>query len=158
MKRIAARGTYALKRVATICWLGLPALVVLLVVLSAPRIPPVGPVALLLVLAAFAYKLLQTHVWTLVDDVADCGDQLIVTNRGVKVAIPLADILNVSVTVMGNSSRITLRLARPTSLGSEISFLPRTSFPPNPFVPNPIGEDLIIRVDQAKAARRRGRT
>src|SRR5450631_174494 len=109
----------------------------------------VGP----LVMAAFGFVLMKKIVWDLMDEVYDCGDSLLVKNGGREETIKLSDIIGVSVSTLLNPPRITLRLARPGPLGSEIAFSPARPFTLNPFAKFPIAEDLIVRVDKARVAR-----
>ena len=67
--------------------------------------------------------------------------------------VPLANIMNVSASVAMNPPRITLRLVRPGKFGAEIAFSPVRTFTLNPFARNPVAEDLMLRVDQARRGR-----
>jgi hypothetical protein len=73
--------------------------------------------------------------------------------RGVEEDIPLSNVMNVSVSMYTNPSRITLRLVTPGKFGTELSFSPIRRFWLNPFAKNPLGEELIVRVDQARSRR-----
>jgi hypothetical protein len=48
---------------------------------------------------------------------------------------------------------VTLRLAKPGRFGDEIAFVPLSGFNLNPFATNRVAEDLIVRVDAARAKR-----
>jgi hypothetical protein len=87
------------------------------------------------------------------DEVYDCGDELLIKNRGREDRIKLSNVINVNVSSFTNPPRITLRLDKPGRLGPEISFPAITAFSLNPFAKNQIGEDLIVRVDRARAKR-----
>jgi hypothetical protein len=89
-----------------------------------------------------------------VDEVYDCGDSLLIRNRGKEERINLSNIINVNVSSNTNPRRITLRLDKPGRLGNEIAFSPESrGFNINPFAKNEIGEDLIVRVDRARVTR-----
>lgn len=47
----------------------------------------------------------------------------------------------------------TLRLVRPGRFGADVSFSPSSKISFNPFAKNPVVEDLIVRVDQARLKR-----
>jgi hypothetical protein len=102
------------------------------------------------VLALFGFLLLRMFVWDLVDEVFDDGDALVVRHRGDEQRIPLANIMNVSVTSHVNPPRITLRLVTPGRFGSEVVFSPVKKFTLNPFAKNEVAEDLIVRVHEAR--------
>jgi len=109
-----------------------------------------GPVAMMV----FGYFLFRTLVWDLADEVFDCGDSLLVRNRGKEERISLSNVMNVSVSKMTNPPRITLRLDRPSRwFGSEVAFSPELPISINLFAKNKVGEDLIVRVDQARRQR-----
>jgi hypothetical protein len=92
-------------------------------------------------------------LWDLVDEVYDCGDTLLVRNRGQEAMIPLSNIMNVNVSTFMNPPRVTLKLATPSILGPEITFSPAQRFSFNPFARNESMEQLIVRVDRARSRR-----
>jgi hypothetical protein len=61
--------------------------------------------------------------------------------------------MNVSALTQMNPPRVTLRLAVPSVFGPEITFTPARPFTLIPFAKNEIAEDLIVRVDWARAKR-----
>jgi hypothetical protein len=105
------------------------------------------------VMAAFGFFIMKNLVWDLMDEVYDCGDSLLVKNRGVEIRVPISSIINVSFATNSNPQRITLKLAKPGNFGQEIAFSPPATFALNPFAKNPVAEDLIFRVDKARATR-----
>ena len=109
----------------------------------------VVPVAM----ALFGYVLMKKLIWDLADEVYDCGDFLLVRNRGDEERILLSNVMNVSATTLMNPPRITLRLVNPNKWGTEVSFSPATGFTLNPFARNQVNEDLIERVDRARRTR-----
>src|SRR6185436_11382696 len=98
------------------------------------------------VMSGIGLFVMRKLVWDLADEVFDGGDALLVRNRGEEELIPLANIMNVSVSTYINPPRIALRLVTPGKFGSEIAFSPVTGFRLNPFARNPVAEDLIVRV------------
>lgn len=106
------------------------------------------------VMMAFGFFLFRKLIWDLVDEVYDCGETLLVRNRGKEERIGLSNVIHVNVSTLMNPPRITLRLDKPTrNFGGEISFSPQTPPSINPFAKNKIGEDLVIRVDKARRQR-----
>lgn len=97
--------------------------------------------------------IMKKLVWDLADEVFDCGDSLLIRKSGQEERVSLTNIMNVSASTHVNPQRITLKLVQPGRLGAEISFSPLTAFTLNPFAKNPIAEDLVIRVDQARTRR-----
>jgi hypothetical protein len=104
-------------------------------------------------MAILGYFMMKKLVWDLVDEVYDCGDLLLVRERGEEVRIPLSDIINVSASMLVNPPRVTLRLVKPGRFGDEISFSPVRPLTINPFARNQMIDDLIIRVDMARSKR-----
>ena len=153
MKKISSRLTLFSKRVFPLFWFGFLAFFVA----TSFRIGAIAtnPVFLIgpAVMAAFGFFLMKSLVWDLVDEVYDCGDSLLVRNRGQEERVAFADIMNVNVSTLQNPPRITLRLRTPGKFGKEIAFSPVSNFTLNPFAKNPIGEDLIQRVDTARSRR-----
>jgi hypothetical protein len=111
-------------------------------------------IILLLLMAAFGYFLYRKLIWDLADEVRDGGSFLLVYKGSVEVRVPLANVMNVSMNQFSNPKRLTLRLRTPCALGDEIVFMPKLLSAFNPFARNPIAEDLMRRVDNA----RRGET
>lgn len=154
MTRISSRFTQFHKRIFPTFWFGFVALFAATSFFSgAGDTDPmfyIGPAFMAVVGFAFMKKL----VWDLADEVYDCGDELLVRNRGREERIRLSGIINVNVSSNMNPPRITLRLDRPGRLGGEVAFSPASDgFSLNPFARNRIGEDLIVRVDRARMKR-----
>src|SRR5581483_7493440 len=102
-------------------------------------------------MAVFGYVLFKKLLWVLADEVSDGGSFLVVRNRGEEVRVDLSNIMNVSASTNMNPPQVTLRLVRPSRLGSELVFSPvGKGFSLNPLRKNEIVEDLIIRVNKAK--------
>ena len=146
-----------MKRVFPIFWFGFIALCVLINVASGMLTK--APIFLLvpIIMAGFGYVLMKKLVWDLMDEVYDCGDHLLIRNRGEETSVRLADVVNVSATTMVNPPRITLRVAGAETgkLGGDIAFSPSRPLFYNPFRLNPIAEDLMMRADEARQSRYR---
>jgi hypothetical protein len=93
-------------------------------------------------------------IWDLADEVLDAGEHILVTRRGLQERIALTDILNVEISRFSNPVRLSLRLRKKGKLDDQVAFIPKWPFTLNPFARNPIAEDLIKRVDQAKAGKK----
>lgn len=154
MTRISSGMTWFHKRVFPVIWFGF--LAVFLVATSLTAGPLHERLVFLLVtvlLAGMGVVVMKLFILDLMDEVLDGGEYLLVRNRGDEDRIPIADIMNVSATMHVNPPRLTLRLARPSRFGSDITFSPVTGFRLNPFAKNAIAEDLIVRVDRARRTR-----
>jgi hypothetical protein len=155
-KKISSPSTAFYKKVFPAFWFGFIALFLVLALTQGAVVE--GSVMFLIVpcvIGVFGYFLMRNLVWDLVDEVYDCGDFLLIKNRGQEHRVPLADIMNVAASIAVNPPRITLRLknlSAASSLGSEVAFSPRRRTL-NPFAKNPVAEDLIHRVDQARSRR-----
>jgi hypothetical protein len=106
-----------------------------------------------LAMALVGWIAMKKLVSTLVDEVYDAGDFLLVRNRGDDERVALSRIVEVSAATYINPARIMLGLAYPGPFGEEIVVSPNVGFNPNPFAKNPIAEDLIARVSQARSQR-----
>ncbi len=107
-------------------------------------------IAIPAIMVVFGHIAMKRLVFSLVDEVWDAGDQLIVKNQRDEARIPLSDISNVSESSFTNPPRITLTLRQPCQFGSEITFSPPGHL--LPFAKNPIAAELIQRID----AKRKG--
>ena len=58
--------------------------------------------------------------------------------------------MNVSATAHMSPPRVTLRLVKPCTLGSSISFAPKATPALNPFAKNAVAEDLMERAYAAR--------
>jgi hypothetical protein len=153
MKKISSKSTFLYKRIFPLFWFGF--LVFFFASALGSGSAMRNPVFLLapLLMAVFGFFLMKKLVWSLADEVHDCGDHLLVKKGGEQEVVPLSRIINVSVAENTNPRRVTLRLARDCRFGGEISFTPVGRFSLNPFAKIEVAEDLIVRVDQARADR-----
>jgi hypothetical protein len=154
MRLLSSRWTFFYKRVFPLIWFGFLAFCALFAVFIERAHGRFDPLVLLgpAVMMGIGYVIMRGFVFDLADEVVDAGNALVVRKSGDEVRIPLADIINVDCATFTNPPRITLTLRTPCRFGRKIVFSP----PPkrfisfNPFAPNPIGEELIDRVDRAR--------
>lgn len=153
MKKISSRWLFFPKKVFPVLWFGFLSFFVAQALAFNAGPPKLFFVFVPCVMAVFGYLMLKHLVWDLADEVFDCGDHLLLRKGTVEERVSLADVTNISASILLNPPRVTLRLDRPTKLGSEIAFSPAAPVSLNPFRRNAIAEDLIKRVDQARYRR-----
>ncbi|MGA9665684.1 MAG: hypothetical protein WBQ69_04445 [Gallionella sp.] len=153
MKKISFNYLSILKNLFPILWFGILAFAMVMMIVTKAYQKAPAAIVVPCLMAIFAYFMMKKLVWDLVDEVYDCGDFLLVRNRGEEEKVSLSDIINVSATLLVNPPRVTLRLARPGRFGEEISFSPVSPFTLNPFARNQVTDDLITRVDRARSTR-----
>ena len=155
MTQISSRMTFFYKRVFPIFWFGFLTLFMIgptVVALSSGQAPQPVFFIMPIIMMVVGYVIMKKMVFSLVDQVFDDGDALLVKNGSQEDRILLADITNISYAQMMNPPQVTLSLRQPTSFGEKVTFCAPTRF--IPFATSPVIDDLIKRVD---AARRRGR-
>lgn len=152
MKQISSGWTFFYKKIFPAMWFGFLAFFIIVISDGADDRDALFVMAPIL-LGVFAVVVLKKLVWDLVDEVHDYGDYLLIRNKGEEEKVAIANIMNVSPTTYTNPPRITLRLVTPSRFGSEIAFSPVSGMGFNPFAKNPVAEDLIVRVDRARATR-----
>ncbi len=149
MRRVSSKATFYYKRIFPILFFGILLLVAVVPALTGSGQPP--PLTFLIIpaaMAAFAYVLMKKLVFDLVDEVWDDGDALIVRNGAREERIALADIKNVSYSVLTNPPRVTLSLRQPSNFGSQVTFCALLRL--IPFSTNPIVDELIERIDAGR--------
>lgn len=149
MKRISS-STFFLKRIFPVIWFGFLAFFVITAFLGHPsgNTLPLPFFIVPIVMGVFGYLLLKKLVFDLADEVSDAGDFLVVRFGKVEDHIALANIINVSYSVMTNPPRVTLTLRQSGRFGKEVSFSPPISWVP--FSKSPIIIELIERIDAAR--------
>jgi hypothetical protein len=150
MKRISSRWTFIHKRLFPVLLFGFMAI---FFVISGWSMWQGGHLNIMFVIipvfmVVVGYLLLKNLVFDLVDEAWDTGDHLLFKNKGMEERVRLSDIMNVSYSVLTNPPRVTITLRTPSRLGKEITFSPSASWVP--FKKNPIIDDLIQRVDNAR--------
>jgi hypothetical protein len=106
-----------------------------------------------LVMLIFGLVVFRFYLWNLADAVFDHGTYLIARRRGVEARVAIDNIMNVNTSALSNPKRVTLRLVQPTALGSEIAFIPKTTFSFNPFGKVAVAESLMERAFAARTKR-----
>jgi hypothetical protein len=156
---ISSKQTFFTKRIFPAIWLG--GVVLFLVFGTAANglhEPTPDNIVFMVVpvfMLVFGLLLFRKLVWDLADEVQDAGSYLLVRKGAIEKRIPLSDILNVSMNQLTNPKRLTLRLRTPCEWGDEVAFIPKMAgFRLNPFARNPVAEDLMKRVDQARVGSR----
>ena len=69
------------------------------------------------------WVLMRRGFWRMADTVEDHGDRLVITRWRTKVEVPIADVRELRRERTVNGSNVTIVLAAPCALGSEIKFL-----------------------------------
>jgi hypothetical protein len=153
MKKISSGNTFFAKKVFPAIWFGFLVFILATVLMSGiwMKVPFILIVPCLM--TVFGYFLFKKLVWVLADEVHDCGEYLLVKKGREEERVMLTNVMNVSAPIFINPKQITLRLIEPGKFGDEIVFSPVFKFSLNPFVRNDVAEDLIVRVDQARAKR-----
>ena len=153
MTRISSGLTIVNKKVFPAFWFGFLAMFVVVSLATGAAAQDIMFIVVPVVLALVSYVLMKKLVWDLADEVYDCGDFLLVRNRGDEDRIVLASIMNVSPSTFTSPPRLTLRLESPGKWGTEVAFLPLVRFTPNRSGRNAIAQDLIVRADRARTNR-----
>jgi len=157
MKRISSKRTIFYKRVFPVLWFGFLAFFVLVSSLAPRRThaPPIPMLIVPVVMSVVGYLLFRRLIFDLVDEVWDDGDALIVKNAGVEERVPLKSIINIGYSLLTNPERVTLTLRDAGPLGKEITFMPLSRALSFRWLSrNPIIDELIERVDQARTRSR----
>ena len=153
MMRISSGRTWLYKRVFPVFWLGGLALFAAAAGSTTGFRQPfffIAPISL----AAFGIYFMRKAVWSLMDEVLQ-GDDYLVIRKGIDdERVSLADVVNVNYRP-GKPGLITLRLRQPGRFGDEVTFMTVSQYSLNPFAKNPIAEALIAEVDRARTARYR---
>ena len=153
MKKISSGLTMVNKKIFPAFWFAFLAIFVIVSLVSGAADTDVMFLLVPALMAVIGYFVMKKFVWILADEVYDCGDFLLVRNRGEEDRIPLASVVNVNPSTFTNPPKITLRLASPGKWGSEVVFSPIRNATLNPFARNAVAADLIARVDRARGGR-----
>jgi len=153
MNLISSRATVVSKWLFPIAWFGILGAAIIGALLDGTVEKEPMFVAAPIFMAVVGFFMIRFLAWDLADTVYDFGSYLLVKRNGIEVRIPVENIMNVSSTTFMNPPRVTLRLITPCTLGSHVSFSPKSSFSLNPFAKNAVAEDLIERAYSARAKR-----
>jgi hypothetical protein len=151
--KISSSSTFFNKKVFPVAWFGFLGFFLLSTFLIGAAEKDFMFLIVPALMAIFGFFIMKMFVWDLVDEVYDCGEFLLIRNRGEEDRLALSNIIHVNVSTYVNPPRITLRLVSSGKFGKEIAFSPVSEFTLNPFAKNKVAEDLIVRVDQARSKR-----
>jgi hypothetical protein len=142
------------KRIFPLFWFGFLALFVITDLLVSRRgAVPVPVLVVPVVMAIIGFMVFRQMLFSLVDEVWDDGNALVVRNGGSEERVMLSNIMNINFTTMSNPQRVMLTLRESGGLGKEIAFMsPRRAML---FGRSPIIDELIERVDRARTESRR---
>ena len=101
-------------------------------------------------LVVIGFIAMRRLIWSLADRVTDEGDFLVVKKGSTEARIAFSGIMNVSAEQRAKPPRVTLKLAQPCSLGSQISFLPVAQASWNPFAESRVARDLATKAHAAR--------
>lgn len=151
MRKISSDAVPVLKRYAPLALVGL---FLSSIAVSPPR--PGAPetgwlVAVSLAVTGFVYLLLRRLLFSLVDEVWDTGDALLVKNRGSEELVPYAAIRRMSYAQFARPQRARIELHAAGRFGSEIAFYPVGGY--GRYRPDPVLEELIARIAANAASR-----
>lgn len=109
---------------------------------------PESALGLVLVTAAF-YVFQKLLVGETADEVVDFGSYLLVRRGRTKDRIEFRDIVKVDASLNLSPPLMTLHLAKPSKLGSLVTFVPiGTRF--NPFGEHPLAKELVRRAEASR--------
>ncbi|MBN1364736.1 MAG: hypothetical protein JW976_08030 [Syntrophaceae bacterium] len=150
MKKLSSNSTFFYKKIFPAMWFGFIVFFVWVgfFVDGKDKIPDIMIVLFPVIMALVGYLVMKNLIFDLMDEVYDEGSSLLFKNKGKSVRINLADIKNVSYTILINPPRVTLSLRCKTEFGDEITFsLPGSIIP---FKKNKDIVELIDRIDRAR--------
>lgn len=153
MTKISSNATFFYKRIFPILVFAFCGAMSVLSLVSGVREKTTWDFLLPLFMALGLWLLFRKSLWDLMDEVHDQGDALLVRNGGKEEPVPLANIMNVSMTKGLNPPRVTLRLVTPCRFGQQVVFTPVGGILWTPPASLPMIDDLMVRVDQARANR-----
>jgi hypothetical protein len=99
------------------------------------------------------YFLTSTQIHRLADEVVDCDDHLKVRRGRTEAIIPFSIISKVDVATNSGIHRFTVHLRKPTTLGSQIAFLPQASLWSDRFGVQCVATSLTERANRANEQR-----
>ena len=150
MRRISAGTTLVSKRIFPLLWVVILCAVVIggAVEGKFPNDPWffVGPIVAL----TFGLLLWWLFASDLADEVIDMGEYLVVRRGKLEDKIYFKHIMNIDTSTNVSPPRMTIRLTQSSRFGNLVSFSPIAARSLNPFVVNPLVEELIARAHQAR--------
>lgn len=154
MTRISSQMTFFYKRVLPVFWFGSLGLIFCVGTIGAigkqQYINIIPALIVPLFMAIFGYLMMDMmHVFDLVDEVWDCGESILIKNKGQEYRFGLSDFMSLSYTEFKSTPRATLWLReRSEDLGKGVAFLLPYRFFSFHMMP-PIARDLMVRIDEA---------
>jgi len=97
----------------------------------------------------------RIFVWSLVEEVFDAGDHLVIRNGKSSLQISLTDIDEVIDKALARPPRVIVRLSTPSVMGTALAFVPMDAESGVNFRGS-IARDLRLRVEAAKAGKSSG--
>jgi hypothetical protein len=151
--RISSRSTFFYKRVFPAIWFGFLGFFVCIgganAIGNQQFVDLIPMIVSPLVMAIFGYFIMKLLVFDLVDEVWDCGDSILIRNKGREYQFPVSEFISVGYTGFMNPSRITLSLRESSEdLGTEVAFIP--PFRLFPYSMPPLARDLMVRIDESR--------
>lgn len=154
MKKISSGSTVFYKRLFPVAWFGFLAFFLVKSLTLGAAEKDLMFLVVPVFMAIFGYLFMRKLLWVLADEVYDCGDYLLVKNRGSEERIELANIMNVNASMFMNPPQVTLRLINPGRNGNEVIFSPAEGLRLNFFTKSAVAEDLIVRAHRARTGMR----
>lgn len=150
MRKISG-SVFFLKKIFPFVWFGFLGFFVVMnaTVSQKPNGPPFLLFLFPVLMGGVGFFIFRKFLFDLADEVYDCGTFLLVRLNKTEEKIFFSNIKNVNYTTYTNPQRITLSLRQAGLLGKEVSFMPPRRFRWI-FNPDPLIEELIDRVDQAR--------
>lgn len=149
MKKISSKSTFVHKKIFPCFWFGFLVVFLIIGLKTGAAKNDVGFLLVPAFMAVFGFFIMKKLIWDLVDEVFDCGDHLLVKNKGTEERIDFRSIMNVSYALYTNPPRVTLTIRSSSGQPSrDISFTPPFRF--NFFSKDPLIQDLIERIDRAR--------
>jgi hypothetical protein len=114
-------------------------------------VSPAGALAILLAVVLFLLirPLFLGEGFTVVDEVIDEGDALLIRNNGLEDRVPFSSIVAVLDANLGKVQEVVLRIDPPCRFGSEIAFVPKCRWSWS--ILSPIADELRDRINTVKA-------
>jgi hypothetical protein len=154
MTRISSRMTFFHKRVFPAMWFGSLSLMFCVGTIEAigkqQFVNIIPAVVIPLFMAIFGYCMMNMmQSFDLVDEVWDCGESILIKNRGHDYQFGLSDFMSLSYAEFGNRPRVTLWLSEKSEdLGKGVVFILPFRFPL--YMMPPVARDLMVRIDEAR--------
>lgn len=153
MTKISSNATFFYKRIFPILVFGFVGAMSVVSLVSSVREITAWDILLPLFAMLGLWLLFRASLWDLMDEVHDQGDALLVRNGGEEESVPLANIMNVSMTKGLTPPRVTLQLVSPSRFGQQVVFTPVGGIRWTPPVKLLVIDGLMARVAQARANR-----